>query len=253
MDPRGMPGTWSDTYTVRAYEIGPDRVAGVQILGNLMQESAGHSADDLGFSMERLGREGKAWVLTRMRLLVNRLPAGGEQVTVVTWPSALEKAIAMRDFFLADGEGKPLASATTSWVCLDLSTRRMVPLPGFITDGYPSEHPGRIQEFETRVVPKLVHAAASARLVARRGDLDMNGHVNNVHYLAWLMEAIPSSWPRRLREVDIQYRAECLAGDEIESRCEWDEGEGGVVQMRHSVVRSSDDAELVRAITRWQK
>ena len=28
--------------------------------------------------------------------------------------------------------------------------------------------------------------------VARRGDMDMNGHVNNVMYLAWALETVPN-------------------------------------------------------------
>ena len=29
--------------------------------------------------------------------------------------------------------------------------------------------------------------------VARRSDMDMNGHVNNVTYLAWALETVPSN------------------------------------------------------------
>ena len=28
--------------------------------------------------------------------------------------------------------------------------------------------------------------------VARRSDMDMNGHINNVTYLAWALETVPS-------------------------------------------------------------
>ena len=49
---------------------------------------------------------------------------------------------------------------------------------------------------------------------ARRGDIDLNGHVNNVHYVEWLMEGrLDSAAP--CRELDIVFKSETLAGEEV--------------------------------------
>jgi hypothetical protein len=34
---------------------------------------------------------------------------------------------------------------------------------------------------------------AGAAQVARRSDMDMNGHINNVVYLAWTLESVPAT------------------------------------------------------------
>jgi len=58
--------------------------------------------------------------------------------------------------------------------------------------------------------------ASSDALVfrARRGDIDLNGHVNNVHYVEWLMEGRPDA-AGSCRELDIVFKSETLAGEEV--------------------------------------
>lgn len=244
-------GTWSDTYRIRAYEVGPDGTCGMGTLGNLLQETAGHHADHLGLSMERLLEDNLAWVLTRLRVIVQRFPGNGEEVRVVTWPSGLDKATATRDFVLYDGDGAELARATSAWVCFDVSSRQMVPAPPFIGEHYPPTHPERVLEFERRTLPRLKQAEGECPVLAREADLDMNGHVNNVHFMEWVLEgAGVVASAGRLREIDIQFRAESLAGDQLQSRVAVN-GTGDATSLLHSLLRTADDSELVRAATVW--
>ena len=67
--------------------------------------------------------------------------------------------------------------------------------------------------------PKLrweCSVAASDALVfrARRGDIDLNGHVNNVHYVEWLLEGRPDE-AGACQELDIVFKSETLAGEEV--------------------------------------
>ena len=79
---------------------------------------------------------------------------------------------------------------------------------------------------------------------ARRGDIDLNGHVNNVHYVEWLMEGRPEA-AGPCHEIDIVFKSETLAGEEV--RVESVETEPGVYFHRvyapdgrdHVIARSS--------------
>ena len=55
--------------------------------------------------------------------------------------------------------------------------------------------------------------------VARRSDMDMNGHVNNVTYLAWALETVPRAvfGVAHLYQVEIDFKAECKSGQLVES------------------------------------
>jgi len=52
-------------------------------------------------------------------------------------------------------------------------------------------------------------ALAGCPQVARRTDMDANGHINNVTYLAWALETLPSevynTW--HLAELEIDFKA----------------------------------------------
>ncbi len=54
--------------------------------------------------------------------------------------------------------------------------------------------------------------------VARRTDMDANGHINNVTYLAWAMETVSSDvWANyQLSELEIDFKAECHQGDTVQ-------------------------------------
>lgn len=108
--------------------------------------------------------------------------------------------------------------------------------------------------------PQTAHAA-------KRADMDMNGHVNNVAYLGWLLENVPEAVFKgaRLARLEIDYRAEATAGQVVRgsaSVCECPEGafedarrEGGaVISYAHRLERTREDGkvvELARARTTW--
>ena len=72
----------------------------------------------------------------------------------------------------------------------------------------------------------------------------MNGHVNNVHYVEWLMEGRPDS-AGPCRELDIVFKSETLAGEDV--RVESVETEPGVFVHR---VYAPDGRDHVLASTR---
>ena len=88
---------------------------------------------------------------------------------------------------------------------------------------------------------------AETRLLPRRSELDVNGHVNNAHLLGWLLEPLPDMPNRRLIEIDCAFRSECQSGDTVLSRV-GSETDG---VRHHALVREADGTDLVRAVSRW--
>ena len=87
----------------------------------------------------------------------------------------------------------------------------------------------------------------------------MNGHINNVTYLAWALETVPQETHdgRRLAEVEIDFKAECLAGQTIESLASPTPAPApspaGATAFVHELRRCDGDKcyELVRARSVW--
>ncbi len=210
--------------TVRYGEIGFDGVATLPSLANWLQEAAGQSASSLGFGEEMLAPLGLSWILARLALRITRLPGAGEQLRVRTWPSILER-FGHRGYEVYDADDQVIVMGSSAWTIMNMNERRLAPIPPELAAAYPKA-PRSCLPFCCRTLPRLIDENSAQRisLRVRRDDLDLNGHVNNARYLAWLTEALPApaadSGERLIPAMlDVSFRAECFPRDELDSVC----------------------------------
>jgi acyl-ACP thioesterase len=101
---------------------------------------------------------------------------------------------------------------------------------------------------------KLVAPEAPWReraIEVRHGDLDVNGHANNVAVIGWALEALGDEELERVpAELAVEFRAEAVRGDAIASRARPDP----LVRLAlaHSLVRRGDAREIARGRTVWR-
>ena len=88
---------WTEQVRVRAADVTPRGTASVPALVAHFQEAAGRHAAALGVSMQDLLDEGKAWVLARLHLQLERWPRWTETIEIETWPSGLDGLFARGD------------------------------------------------------------------------------------------------------------------------------------------------------------
>ncbi|WP_295640675.1 acyl-ACP thioesterase domain-containing protein [uncultured Mailhella sp.] len=265
---QASPYEFDINFSVRYGEIGENGVATLSSLGNWLQESAGRNADLLGFGENDLLRHDLTWVLTRLVLRIDRLPREGENLRIHTWPSTLDH-FGHRGYEVYDEQNRLIVSGGSAWSVMSLADRSMAQLPDELVPRYPSA-PRPCAPFACRVIPRLRTDTPSKSLLrVRRDDLDINGHVNNTRYLAWILEPLPSesalekkdgesSMPRL---VDITFRAECFPQEELECLCAPSVIPSGAEReifrhavsgaRLHSIQRLSDGSEVCRALTLW--
>ncbi|HIU16926.1 MAG TPA: acyl-ACP thioesterase [Candidatus Avidesulfovibrio excrementigallinarum] len=245
-------------FRVRYAEVGPDALARLSAVADWFQEAAGVNASALGFGNEALFSQGLTWILTRMIFYVRSLPEVGQSVQVRTWPAQRDH-LAHRGYELLDGGNEPLIRATGAWAIMDLATRRIVPMPAALAEAYPCRTIPYVP-FLGSVTPRLRKVADECTVQARKDDLDMNGHVNNARYLGWLLE--PVSEPSgALAALEVTFRAECLPGETLLSRCSAalpagtaESGEP-FLQREHAIVRTNEQGasvDVCRAVSRWR-
>jgi len=234
-------------FKVRGYECGPDGLATFATLCNYLQEAAGLHAGELGFSKQDFNAAGTdvSWILTRMRVRMSRYPAWWDEVEVRTFPWGGRKVVTYRDFELRVG-GEVIGIASSEWMILDLATRRLVPIPANV---YAAGNDERQPVFGGAEFSKLRwdcrETASADRFRVRRGDIDINRHVNNVRYIEWIVEALPPS-AAPIAEFEIAFKSETLAGDEVLT--ESVEVEPGVFVARAAAADGRDHA-VARVVT----
>jgi acyl-ACP thioesterase len=186
---------------------------------DLMQEAAGRDASVLGFGYDEMISENTAWVLSRTRVCFHKCPKWRDSVVLKTWHKGANRIFYLRDFLLESPEGELLISATTSWLIIDLATRRMVRNTTLAENFDNSEMGDAIEEQAGKVMlpkglePELVH---THKVVW--SDIDTNGHVNNVKYAVWALDAVDYDIlkEKSLKEMLINYDTEVMRDQTVE-------------------------------------
>ena len=239
----GAPEVWRQPFAVRAYEVGPDERASVLTLADYFQEAAGEHARSGGVETFDVGAEGGTWVLQRLRLALLARPAMRETVTVETWPSGRDGLRAYRDVRIWGEGDRLLLQGTSAWFVIDVARRRPVRLPAGLERFGPAE-PERVAAFgDPPEAPEAVEHARTFHV--RRSDLDRVGHANNVRFVEWALEALPSE--TGLTDVEVLYQSEAVLGDDVVSEA----GPLADGARLHRLTRAADGRTLALARTLW--
>jgi len=239
--------SWTEQFRVRADEMDLHGRAAVTAVCNWLQEVAGNHARSLGWGIERLQSEQLTWVLARLHLRLDRLPAWRSDVAVTTWPCGVDRLYAVREFRIADGDG-PCGVATTGWVLLHVGRRRPVRPPAALA-ALGDAGPGRALPDRFEPLEPPAAAAHDHRFTVRYGDVDLNRHANNVRLIGWALETLPlEALDRPLTELEVDFRSEAMLGTTIRALAEPAADDG--LAFRHRL-EDEDGREIVRARSRF--
>ncbi len=249
-------------YRVRAYQADAGQRLSIPYLLRLCQETALRNIDRIGFAFKDLSPLGLSWVLLRQYVEVERLPELGEELFVSTCASRFERVFTYRDFRVYTADGELLARATSTWMLLDLESRRFAPIPDFIKV-IERDFPAQEEVLPPRtgkLSPWSSDDESAAALPFRVGyhHLDWNDHLTNTFYPEWMLEALPPDLLRggRLRSLDISFSGEARLGDRLEvfaaprPQKSGDEPLGSASAYRHAVRREGQT--LARMDTEWR-
>ena len=185
---------------------------------DVAQEAANQHATVLGFGYDDLIASRTAWILSRMHVEFVDTPKWRENITLTTWHKGLNRLFFLRDFIMTDDAGNARVKATTSWLVMNLETRRLVRDPKLMEEGTVCtdnviETPADKVQMPKGVEPELVgqHAVSYS-------DIDTNGHTNNAMYMQWAMNAVgyETTSSKPVRAFTINFNHETKAGDTVD-------------------------------------
>lgn len=212
-----------------------------------IQDIAWEHAEILGFGYDNLQKEQQFWVLSRLLVKIKRRPKWGEKFTVETWPAGVDGLLALRDIHFIDKNGESIIKATTSWLVLNQTTKRIVKLE---LDSIPL--------YNKRILPtnagKVKPAKSDAEVVyapALFNEIDINQHFNSGRYLERIIDSYSFDFHEKneLVEFEVNFVKEGIPTDGIGVRKQIVDNNTHIC----SVVRQSDEADLIRARLVWAK
>jgi medium-chain acyl-[acyl-carrier-protein] hydrolase len=238
---------YNETFALPAAGADDSELARLLAVLDAMQETAGRHAGILGVGVRDLHAKGLTWVLTRLHVQVQSVPAAGRTVHIATWPSGRHRLFALREFRLNDPAGDEILKATSAWALMNMETRR----PARLDPHLPvfSRTPERMISDDFPPLPPLAPGGAPARFNAVAADIDINDHVNNTVYMDWALRAIPGEVrARQPLAMEAAFLGEARLGDEIlcHSQSSADNGNAVICQ---SLLAAKGGRELTRL--RW--
>ena len=184
-----MNKTHSETFVVRGTDCDMFSRMRLDMLFIAMQECGEQHALQLGFGYDAMLARNLFFVLSRIHVRITRMPRAGETVVHTTWPAASNRFFCPRYHVFTLEDGTPLACAGALWVMLDTSARKIVsPLSVDLRFPDNSDIPAPID-----LPMRAPLSADDGRIITRTpvfSEFDVNGHVNNTKYMAWLCDSL---------------------------------------------------------------
>ncbi|KAL3689005.1 hypothetical protein R1sor_015314 [Riccia sorocarpa] len=277
---------YREKFVIRCYEVGTNRTASMEAMANLLQECACNHAQSVGFSTDgfattpAMRKRHLIWVTTRMHIDIDEYPVWGQVIEIDTWFQGEAKIATRRDWLIRHEDGRIIGRATSVWVMMNTDTRRLCRIPDDVRAEYmdfvPLPPRWAIPGDDTTAVKKIgaldQYEYVRSPLLARRSDLDMNQHVNNVTYMGWMLESMPLevAETHELKSITLDYKRECKHDDVVESMTSREAVEEELTgsQINGTAVRKSVDTpeqfthllrlvncgtEINRGRTEWRK
>lgn len=244
--------TLTKEFPIHVYETDPDGKLSLYSLFDYYQDIASDHAVILGYGREELMRDNNFWVLSRMYTVISKWPRWGEKIIIRTWPRGTDKLFALRDFEARFTDGSLAARATSSWLILDYTTKR-VKRPGeeLLRLNHEPGSAGALNRNAEKIGPPTNVPEPGNPFSVKTSDLDINLHTNNSRYLKWVTDNYDLDFIMNNAPVsaEINYLAESRSGENVMIMTSKTTDD---MVFDHVIIRPSDEKELCRLRIAWE-
>lgn len=165
-----------------------------------------------------LADNGIAILVSRDSFRMHKYPRENEKMVIHTWEEKSEPLQFVRAFEIDSISGEKLVSGITSWLLVDLNSRRIMPIKKFDALGFrkPTE---KVTEHDCLPYGKISvpeDAPLMDERIIRFSDMDANGHTNNAKYAAFATDALPEIYQRKeFKDFRLNFSKEALLGQKL--------------------------------------
>lgn len=182
------------------------------------EESAGLSADELGFGYNAIACKNLGFIIVNNYIELNRPIKLGEELELHTWPLKPRHTIFFRDYEIY-ASGEKVGAATTRWCMIDTKKYAVAPVSAYFSegdfDGYNTE---RSVNFNAWKIPQTDGGRLAYSKLVTCSDYDHYFHVNNTKYADYLLDTfcLDELKDKFIKKLQITYVKQCKMGEMID-------------------------------------
>jgi len=185
------PDFLTQEHLVTHHECGADAVLKLNCMLDYFQDIAACHANLLDIGMNQLRALHELWVLSRLKLRFRRYPQLGEKLTVLTYPTGLNRLFATRQYQLLAENGDSLVEGTSFWIVIDDTRFRPVKPFKMLGDFAErnAERPKFFLDLDKIAEPETPPESLLEYQVLH-SNIDLNQHLNNAFYGAYIVDTL---------------------------------------------------------------
>ena len=215
----------------------------IRILG----EASGIHSEVVGYGLNQVSETHLTWMLLNWKIEFLLRPSWSSELIVKTWARAFSKISSNRDFYVYDINNNLVAKATSKWVLIDSEKHCITKITDEIAKTFGENN---VSVFDTDVNDKELEPANSSFIYdykIKRRDIDTNHHVNNLYYLDFAYDALPSElWNTYFDNIEIIYKKQIKLDDTIKCFYAYND-----FRKQHIVTIKSENLNIVHAIIKF--
>lgn len=201
------------TFRILSSQTDMTRTLRPSSLFTILQEAAIAHTQALGAGREKTLDRGLLWVITMQQVEIQRMPVYDEQVTLLSWPGKTMHLFFPRYWQMTDAEGRPLIEASSLWGLMDQDSRKLV-FPEEYNISLPDMSNGRNGSIPLRI--RAQQTPTVQEFTVPYSYTDLNGHMNNAHYLDLAQDCMPETIrQRKPARIRAEYIEEIRYGDTL--------------------------------------
>ena len=207
-----MTMKWVEDYKVKFHDTNSNEVLGVSNILKFMQETAMLHMKGTRPSYEDLINEGKALILSSIRINMYTPIYAYDEIKVKTWACGSRGFTTTRSFEIYKGD-ELAAEANTIWALVSTADKKLLRLSEVDFSNY-EEEPALVLDQPAKVrIPSEMKLNLVGEYTVRYSDTDLNGHMNNTNYPDLFFNCLPKPESKMVKSLAISFVNEAKIGD----------------------------------------
>ncbi|MBF1443598.1 MAG: acyl-[acyl-carrier-protein] thioesterase [Prevotella pallens] len=188
-------------------------------LGNNLLNAADFHSNDRGYGVNYLNSVNKTWVLSRLSVELDKIPAIYEDFVVETWIDSVMRYFTNRNFKITNKDGYVYGYGKSIWAMIDTTTRQPVDIlktsNETISEYLETDYANPIKKSSRVKLDDDLKLQQS--ILTTYSDIDINGHVNSIKYIEHILDLFPIEYYKkyRIKRFDIAYIMESHNNDKL--------------------------------------
>lgn len=192
-----------------------DNVIKYHNLFRLMLNTSDEHSKIAQATTEDLLRRGYTWMIYKWRVDFYKMPVLGEKIKIKTWASEFKRLNACREFSVYNEKNEKIISASTIFLIVDMNKKKPIRIPDFVAEKFGIHEE---KNFENIKRIKIKGEEFSSKDIEIKDEnIDINNHVNNLVYLDWIIESMPSKYieENKLEKISLIYNREIVNSKKV--------------------------------------